>query len=703
MNYNDLKKEELIKIIGQLEQELENKKYGLVWDREREPEQVVLDCQDNLPILKEVKSKHIKTDNSDDNILIEGDNYHALSVLNYTHENKIDVIYIDPPYNTGQEDFIYNDKFVDKEDKYRHSKWLNFMGKRLNLAKKVLADDGVIFASIDDNEYPRLIMLFEKIFGENNVKTIVVKMSEPTGVKMSHIINNGGIAKLKEYLVIAKINGINGLYLEKTPKEKWDNEYKTLITNARKDDINLIKQIRDNEQRTEKDIKKCDEILSSFTTMSLSEYYKVNKITTKVDKEKFQYENAWKIYRTVATTGSAKLIADKKKEYINGNFFSIITPKNKMYFMLSNYNTEQEQPRIKMLLADDYLTQHPGDFWSDIKTTGLDNEGGVDFKNGKKPIKLIERILKSIRKDKITVLDFFAGSGTTGEVVLKLRDTIKAKFILCTTNDDKEKICDNATHPRLQYAISKYGGNLKYFKAELLAKSESYYQTKINLVNECTDMLCVKENIYNLEINKNDYKILSSNDKSKYLAIYYNMVDNALEEFLKELKNIKEEKIVYIFSETEEVDQTIFKDIKNFSVSPIPQKILNIYKELNKQNISPKTNTIFVDLEKAKRRIFAENDKDDGASKLRIVLEQIIEYVAYKNGFNLNDFTSIARLNTKLKDDGIITKVKWKEIETYLTIGNDASHGDYYNYEMQQIKEFYKFVQSLITDFGVGK
>lgn len=371
--------------------------------------------------------------------------------------------------------------------------------------------------------------------------------------------------------------------------------------------------------------------------------------------------------------------------------------------MLSNYNTEQEQPRIKMLLADDYLTQHPGDFWSDIKTTGLDNEGGVDFKNGKKPIKLIERILKSIRKDKITVLDFFAGSGTTGEVVLKLRDTIKAKFILCTTNDDKEKICDNATHPRLQYAISKYGGNLKYFKAELLAKSGSYYQTKINLVNECTDMLCVKENIYNLEINKNDYKILSSNDKSKYLAIYYNMVDNALEEFLKELKNIKEEKIVYIFSETEEVDQTIFKDIKNFSVSPIPQKILNIYKELNKQNISPKTNTIFVDLEKAKRRIFAENDKDDGASKLRIVLEQIIEYVAYKNGFNLNDFTSIARLNTKLKDDGIITKVKWKEIETYLTIGNDASHGDYYNYEMQQIKEFYKFVQSLITDFGVGK
>ena len=85
------------------------------------------------------------------------------------------------------------------------------MEKRLNLAKKVLTDDGIIFASIDDNEYPRLIMLFEKIFNENNVKTIVVKMSEPTGVKMSHIINKGGIAKLKEYLVVAKLENINNI------------------------------------------------------------------------------------------------------------------------------------------------------------------------------------------------------------------------------------------------------------------------------------------------------------------------------------------------------------------------------------------------------------------------------------------------------------------------------------------------------------
>ncbi|MEA2099236.1 MAG: site-specific DNA-methyltransferase [Campylobacterota bacterium] len=701
--YEKYTKEELIKIIQQQDKELENKKYGLVWDKEREPEQVVLDCQHNLPILKEVESKHIQTDDSDDNILIEGDNYHALSVLNYTHENKIDIIYIDPPYNTGSEDFIYNDKFIDKEDKYRHSKWLNFMEKRLNLSKKLLTKDGVIFASIDDNEYPRLTMLFEKIFGENNVKTIAVKMSEPTGVKMSHIINNGGIAKLKEYIVLAKPSGVNRLYLDKVPKEKWDKEYKTLIINATKKDISTLKEIRDNENRTEKDILRCDDILSSFKIISLSSYFKENKITIKADKEQFQYDNAYRIYRTVATTGSAKSIADNKKSLMDGGFFSIITPRNKMYVMLTNYNSEQSQPRIKILLADDYLTQHPGDFWSDIKTTGLDNEGNVDFHNGKKPIKLIERLIKSIKKEKITVLDFFAGSGTTGEVVLKLKEKKDINFILCTTNDDKEQICENATYPRIKYAIDTYGGNLKYFKAELLKKSNSPSQTKIDLVNECSEMLCVKENIYNLKLQNSDYKIYFSNDKTRYLCIYFNTEDDTLDGFLSYLQNIKEQKSIYIFSDTVEVDMTIFKGIKNFNVEPIPQKILNIYQQLVKQNIAPKTNTIFLDLEKAKKRIFEENDKDDGTQKLRGVLEQIIETIAYKNSVNLNEFTVISRINTKLKDDGVFTKVIWKENESYLTIGNSAIHSKYDEYDMEQAKNFYKHVQSLINNFGIGK
>ena len=91
--------------------------------------------------------------------LIEGDNYHALKVLNYTHARKVDVIYIDPPYNTGNKDFRYNDSFVEKEDGFRHSKWLSFMSKRLHLAKSLLKDTGVMFISIDENERAALELL----------------------------------------------------------------------------------------------------------------------------------------------------------------------------------------------------------------------------------------------------------------------------------------------------------------------------------------------------------------------------------------------------------------------------------------------------------------------------------------------------------------------------------------------------------------
>ena len=136
---NNQTKEKLLAEIGRLKKELKKKKkYGLVWDSEREPEEVVEMCKEKLPVLKEVKSKEIITDkNKPVNLLIEGDNYHALSVLNYTHAKKIDVIYIDPPYNTGAKNWKYNNSFVEKEDSFRHSKWLNMMEKRLSLAKNL--------------------------------------------------------------------------------------------------------------------------------------------------------------------------------------------------------------------------------------------------------------------------------------------------------------------------------------------------------------------------------------------------------------------------------------------------------------------------------------------------------------------------------------------------------------------------------------
>lgn len=162
LQLDGLTNEEKSELLGLLRKQ---KKYGLVW--EDKPEDVEERLREDLPVLIEDASKAIISDDADapNHILIEGDNLEALTALAYTHEGKIDVIYIDPPYNTGNKDFVYNDKFVDKEDSYRHSKWLSFMNKRLRIAKQLLSDRGVIFISIDDNEQAQLKLLCDEIFG----------------------------------------------------------------------------------------------------------------------------------------------------------------------------------------------------------------------------------------------------------------------------------------------------------------------------------------------------------------------------------------------------------------------------------------------------------------------------------------------------------------------------------------------------------
>jgi adenine-specific DNA-methyltransferase len=146
------------------------KKYGLVW--EDKPEDVEEELRTKLPVLREVKDKAIINDTAEDkypnHILIEGDNLHALTTLTFTHEEAIDLIYIDPPYNTGKKDeFKYNDKYVDEEDSFRHSKWLSFISKRLKIAYKLLAEDGVMIISIDDHEVAQLKMICDEIFNSN--------------------------------------------------------------------------------------------------------------------------------------------------------------------------------------------------------------------------------------------------------------------------------------------------------------------------------------------------------------------------------------------------------------------------------------------------------------------------------------------------------------------------------------------------------
>jgi len=431
-----------------------------------------------------------------ENLYIEGDNLEVLKLLQNSYFNKVKMIYIDPPYNTGK-DFIYRDKFSQNIDEYEeakgsfdeegnrlfknietngrfHSNWCSMIYPRLILARNLLTDDGIICVQIDDNEYDNMKKILSEVFGESNyLTTIIVKMSEATGVKMAH--SDIMIPKLKEYIIIFKRKDnikINSVYI---PKEQWDDEYKTFLIGISKDEVNLLKKIRECEKRTDKDVETVDKILAKIDYKSLTDIYKIYNITKKEDKLKFNYENAWRIVQIASISGGAKILADNKRKKIQNRFFSIVTPKKKMYFIKGDYDFNIDKPRIKMLFADDYLMINPCDFWQDIKTTGLDNEGFVSFRNGKKPLKLVNRLIKMFTNPNGNdiVMDFFAGSSTTAHAVLDMNfeDNGNRKFILVQIPvdlDNQLDIVDKDTKKdilkQIEFLDSK---GLKHFITEI--------------------------------------------------------------------------------------------------------------------------------------------------------------------------------------------------------------------------------------------
>lgn len=467
---NEIKKnitdEDTLNNLSLIENELTKRKFGLIW--EEHEERVDIELKDKIPTFEEIENKEIVSDSDNGfNFLLEGDNLHSLYLLEKTHKGKIDVIIIDPPYNTGSNDFMYGDSYLGSDDEYKHSKWLSFMNKRLSIAKKLLKDDGLIFINIDDNEQAELRLLCDDIFGENNfVNCICVKMSEPTGVKMSHCDKR--LPKLKEYVLLYKKNNINLKNIQ-IPKDKWDNEYKILVKGVSEEEIANLKEKMSKENLNEEEIIECDNICKKIIFGSVNELFKGNM--SNQEKDNIKYENAWRIVRDVATTGGAKKLADEKRKLNTNSAFVIKTPQNKIYLIKNGYNEESSQPRIKLLFADQYLTNNPCDLWQDIKTTGLDNEGYVTFLNGKKPLKLVERFIDLANKKDAIILDFFAGSGTTGEAVLNMNNKDKGnrKFILCTNNENN--ICENVTYIRLSKSILKdKKENLKYYKTSYIPR-----------------------------------------------------------------------------------------------------------------------------------------------------------------------------------------------------------------------------------------
>jgi adenine-specific DNA-methyltransferase len=397
-----------------------------------------------------------------DNRLIFGDNLLALPALEPEFSGKIKCIYIDPPYNTGN-------SFTHYRDGLRHERWLGVMRPRLELLWKLLRSDGFLTVQIDDNEFARLYLLMAEICQERNLKVIAVKMAEPTGVKMSQVVKHGGIARLKEYVILAGKSGMRGLRMERIAKGTWDNEYHTVITNVSRSDLQRLKEVIGKKDRTAAEAQLADMICSKFRFES-AEVVCRQETNAALD-DAWRQENAWRIVRTCATTAVAKRLADQKRAACDQHVgaFTIETPQHKLYVIKRDYNASVAQPRIRLLFADDYLTVHPGDFWSDIKTTGLGDEGGIDFTNGKKPEALLKRIIGMATQPGDWVLDAFAGSGTTGAVAHKMG----RQWIMIESGDH----CHTHIIPRLQRVIEgtdqsgisrtvewQGGGGFRYFR-----------------------------------------------------------------------------------------------------------------------------------------------------------------------------------------------------------------------------------------------
>jgi len=684
--YKNLSKKDLIQIIEQQTEELKNKRYGLIWDTEREPEKVVLDCENNLPVLKTVEeNKIIKTEN-EDSILIEGDNYHALTVLNYTHKEAIDIIYIDPPYNTGKKDeWKYNDRYVDKNDAYKHSKWLNFMEKRLNLAKNLLKkENSVIFISIDDNELAQLKLLCDNIFGENNFVGQWSWFKSATPPNLSHKIK-----KNIEYILAyeknknsEKYTGTQKISKSDDPITKPQNTIKILTFEPNTIHFKIQNQI----------IKKGIYGTSKFPNELLNDLI----IENGKNKNQVSFKNkfVW--------------LQEKLEDEIKNN--TLIKASKTLVL---SYKKQVYAPEVPPNLIDDTVG---------VKTTeqagkelfAMFGEKVFDFP---KPVELIKYLIGFLKdKKNATILDFFAGSGTTGHAVLELnkQDNGNRKFILCTNNEGN--IAQEVCFPRISKVINGYAdtknnkiagisANLQYFKTAFVKKTHSRDQLITDITKECTEMLCLKENIFNLQKAENDFKIFNSNNNKKHLCIYYDIVDESFPNFYNAIKELSGRKIIYVFSETNEVNKYLFKGIKNTQIEPIPKPILDIYKELLKLNISGKTETIILELQNANNKLFKEKNKDESARILRIVLEKIIKKISYQNGLKIIDDKGkelkSAVVNDNLMKADILNKIAWNTNKTYFNLGDYAAHGDYSEYDIKQVKEFYKYVQSLIETFNI--
>ena len=469
--------EDTLIAINEIENELTKKKYGLVW--EEHTENVDIQMETKVPVFTEDKEREISAmPEGCCNFLLEGDNLHSLRLLNKTHRNSIDFIYIDPPYNTGNNDFTYADRIVGRDDGFRHSKWLSFLSSRLNAAHSLLSPNGIIFISIDDNEQAPLKLLCDEIFGEDNfiVQFIWQKRTSPDARK--------SISTAHEYILtyakdraLAEMR-INKISLDEKDAEKYKNP--------------------DNDPRG-----------PWVSTDFGAQGYRPNQMYTITTPAGVQYTppdgrcwvNTEDVFLKQAADGRIWFGSDGKG-----------VPRRKLFL------SEREGKTV----------------WSFLPNTeaGHSQEGTQELKklfktttvfDYPKPSRLIKRLLQIASQKDSTVLDFFAGSGTTAQAVLELNkeDGGNRRFILCTNNENG--ICENVTYPRVKTVItgirpdgSEYSdgipANLKYYRTDFVPKSA--YEMQDGLLDHIREMVQLEHGI---DLDDRQYVIIMDDDAADEL------------------------------------------------------------------------------------------------------------------------------------------------------------------------------------------
>ncbi len=459
--------EKMLTNLSMIENELTKKKYGLIW--EEHEERVDRELETQIPTFEEIKDKEIIS-NPDEkfNFLLEGDNLHSLYLLEKTHKEKIDVIYIDPPYNTGSKDFIYNDKIIDDEDGYKHSKWLSFMNKRLQMAQRLLSDTGVIFISIDDNEIAQLKLLCDTIFNEINrisIHHVQVRYAEKS------LADGKSVKPVMEYvLVYAK--DINKFKLN-LPKEEYTDasflyEIEELSSGVIVKDGNVTMQVfKPGEWQIKKKNESSQNLLKE-TWVSGTIYSKMSygQVVKRYIEPRYSSDGLGCLYKVIGRgddgLGYRYYVGPSKKGSTRCKMYSGM-PLSRVDEIKSNGGSFREVPISNLI-------NYAADFGN------IRHEGNMTFNSGKKPVKMLKELINYHPNKNAVVLDFFAGSGSTAQAVLELNkeDNGNRQFILCTNNENN--ICEEITYKRIKNVITGYGkynplkSNLKYYRCTYIPR-----------------------------------------------------------------------------------------------------------------------------------------------------------------------------------------------------------------------------------------